>query len=105
MAAALLEADDLVFDGRAIARADAFDGAGVHRRAGQIGGDDGVGRFGRVGDVAGNLPRRDHLGQERERYGRVVARLHLEAVPLNRAAVEAGRGAGLEPSHGKPQTV
>ena len=45
VAAALLEADDLVFDRGAIARADALDGAGVHRRAVEIGGDDGVGRL------------------------------------------------------------
>ena len=43
VAAALLEADDLVFDRGTIARADALDGAGVHRRAIEIGGDDGVG--------------------------------------------------------------
>ena len=59
MPLALLEAHDLVLDGRAIARADAFDVAGIHRRAGEIRGDDGVGRFRGVGDVAGDLRRGD----------------------------------------------
>ena len=59
MPLALLEAHHLVFDGRAIARADALDVAGVHRRAGEVRGDDGVGRFRGVGDVAGDLRRGD----------------------------------------------
>ena len=31
--------------------------------------------------------------------------LHLEAVPANGAAVEPGRGAGLEPAHAQAQAV
>ncbi len=39
--------------------------------------------------------------RKRERHGRVVAGLHLEAVPVDGAAVEPGRGAGLEPAHAR----
>ena len=105
MALALLEAHHLVFDRRAIARADAPDVAGVHRRAGEVRGDDGVGRFGGVGDVADDLRRRDALGQEGERLRRVVALLHLEAVPGDGLAVEARRRSGLQPAHPEPEPV
>ena len=103
--AALLEANDLVLDGRAIARADALDGTRIHGRAGEIGGDDGVGRSGRVGDVAGNLGRRDAIGEEGERHRRLIDGLHLKLVPVDGPAVEAWRRAGLEASHAKPEPV
>ena len=45
------------------------------------------------------------VGQEGEGSGRVVAVLHLEAVPVDGAAVEPGRGAGLEPAHAQAQAV
>ena len=105
VAAALLEAHDLVLDRGTVARADALDGAGVHRRAGEVALDDGVGRGIGVGDVAGDLRRRDRLGEEREGPGRAVAVLHFESVQANGAAVEAGRGAGLEPAHGEAERV
>jgi hypothetical protein len=56
---ALLEAHHLVLDRRAIARADAPDVAGIHRGAGEVRRDDGVGRFRGVGDVASDLWSRD----------------------------------------------
>ena len=37
--------------------------------------------------------------------GGIVARLHLQAVPVDGAAVEAGRRAGLEAPHAQPQAV
>ena len=43
----------------------------------------------------------DALGHERERRRRVVARLHLEPGPIDRAAVEPRRRAGLEPPERK----
>ena len=61
VAVALREAHHLVLDGRTIARADALDGAGVHRRAVEIARDDGVGRVGGVGDVASDLRRGDRI--------------------------------------------
>ena len=36
---------------------------------------------------------------------RIVAGLHLESVPVDGAAVEARRRAGLEPAHAKPEPV
>ena len=105
VAVALLEAHHLVLDRGAIARADTLDGARVHRRAGEISLDDGVGRCGRMGDVAGQLRRGDPFGEEGEGPGRVIAVLDLEPIPANGAAVEAGRGAGLEPAHAQAQSV
>ena len=51
----LRELDDLILDGRAIARADAFDDAGIHGRLVKIGPDD-LGRgVGRISDIARQL--------------------------------------------------
>ena len=47
----------------------------------------------------------DLVGEEGERARRVIAMLDLEAVPADGAAVEAGRGAGLEPAHAEPEPV
>ncbi len=43
--------------------------------------------------------------EEREGLGRIVAALHLEAAPIDGAAVEAGRRPGLEPAHAKAEPV
>ncbi len=45
------------------------------------------------------------LGEEREGLRRVVAVLDLETAPVDGAAVEAGRGPGLEPAHAQPEPV
>src|SRR4030095_13696408 len=58
-----------------------------------------------MGDVARESRRRDSLGEKREGPGRVVAILHCETVEADGAAVEAGRGAGLEPAHGEAESV
>ena len=92
------ELDDLVFDRRAVARADRLNLPAVHGRAVHVLADDAM-RLGRgVGDVAGDLRvvMRDALGAETERCGIVVAGLHGEARPVDGASVEAGRSAGLE---------
>ena len=57
------------------------------------------------GDVADDLRRRDRPGEERERRGRVVALLDFQACPIDGRAVQAGRGAGLQPAHGKAEAV
>ncbi len=105
MTAAFLEAHDLVLDRGTVAGAYALDGARVHRGAREIALDDGVGRGARMGDAADDLRRRDPVGEKREGPGRVVAVLHFEPVPANGAAVEAGRGAGLEPAHVKAERI
>ena len=105
VAAALLEAHHLVLDRGAVARACALDLARVHRRAAEVPLDDGVRCARRMRDAADHLRRRDRLGEEREGLGRIVAALNLESVPVDGAAVEAGRGAGLQPAHAKPEPV
>ena len=105
MAVALAEADDLVLDRGAIARAAALDLPGIHRRTMHVGPDDGVGGLGGAGDAALDLRILDAFGQRRERLRRLVAGLHLQARPVDGAAVEARRGAGLQPSERKADAL
>ena len=93
---ALGEAHDLVLDRRAVARTDAFDLAGVHRRPMEVGADDLVGGRRGLGDVAGDLRRGDRARQIGEGLGRLVAVLLLERAVVDRAAIEPRRRAGLE---------
>ena len=87
------EAHHLVFDGRAVARPPALDLAGVHRRAMQVGADQIVDRFIRVGDVAVHLRLRDAFGGEAERaagrHRRVAVRTCAKSMvrPLSRQGV------------------
>ena len=97
MARLVGEAHDLVLDRRAIARPGAFDLAGIQRCAVDIGGDDVMGRRAGIGDVAGDLRRRNPVGQGRERHRRIVAGLDFERRPVDGFAVEPRRRAGLEP--------
>ncbi len=90
--------DDLVFDRRAIARSDGLNLAAVHRRAVHVLADDAM-RFRRgPRDVAGHLRvvMRDALGAEAEGRGIDIAGLHLESRPVDGAAIEARRRAGLQ---------
>ena len=64
MAAAILEAHHLVFDGWAIARADALDLARIHRRAMDIRRDNRMRLGGGIGDVARDLRNRDPIIQK-----------------------------------------
>ncbi len=86
------KAHDLVLDRRAVARAGRGDLPGIHGRAGEIGADDGVRRLGRAGDGAGDLARGDLVGEEGERHRRIVGRLLLQAIPVDRSAEKAGPG-------------
>ena len=92
------EADDLVLDRRAVARAAALDLPGIHRRPVQIGPDEVVRGRRRAGDAAGNLRVVDALGQEGKRLRRLVAGLHLHRDQSMVRAVESRRRAGLEPA-------
>ncbi len=60
-----------------------------------------MGRRGRRGDVTRHLRCDDPVGHKRERRWRVVARLNVEPGPVDRAAVEARRGSGLEAAERK----
>ena len=64
-----------------------------------------MGRFVGVGDVADGLRHVDPAGQEGEGGRRIVAVLHLQAAPVDRAAVEARRRAGLEPAERQAEAV
>ena len=89
--------DDLVFDGRAVARPDRLNLPAVHGRAVDVFADDAVGLRRGLGDVAGHLDRvRDALGTEAERRRIGVAGLRLKPRPVDGAAVEARRRARLE---------
>ena len=98
------ETDDLVFDGGAVARADAFDLASEHGAAVDVGLDEGEGFGGGCRDVAGDLAEGRNpgcfavlrRGAEAEGGGVGVAGLGLKARPVDRPAVEARGCAGLE---------
>ncbi|MNF42940.1 hypothetical protein D3C84_240100 [compost metagenome] len=98
------EAMDLVLDGRAIARADAFDHTGIHRRAIKIAGDDFVGSCIGVGDPAAHLPRMLFLGtEERHHRDRGIAGLFGHHREIHRTAIDAWRGAGLQATDAQGQ--
>ncbi|MCY1349285.1 hypothetical protein D9M69_354670 [compost metagenome] len=88
---------DLVLDRRAVARADALDHPGIHRRAIQVAGDDLVGARVGVGDPAADLPRvlvaRAEEGHHRDRRVAGLLGHHRE---VHRTAVDARWGAGLQ---------
>ena len=104
MAVALAEFDDLVFDRRTIARAAARDLSGIHRRAMHVGADDLVRRFDRARDAAFDLRIVDARRQHRERLRRIVAGLHLEAGPIDGAAIEPRRRAGFQTAEGEAES-
>ena len=111
------EADDLVFDGGAVAGADAFDDAGVHGGLVEIGADDVVGVRRGVGDPARHLFHVEH-GVCPAIEGEGIERITAEGVAeiaeggsggitvlafalgeVDAATVEAARRAGFEASH------
>ena len=78
---ALCEAHHLVLDRRTVARTGALDLTGIHRRAMKIGANDLVGRRSCLGNVTGDLRRRDLARQIREGHRRPYRR---PAVPRHR---------------------
>src|SRR3546814_4591231 len=97
VAVLVLEAVDLVFDAWAIARADALDHPGKHRRAVEAAADNVV-RFGVGGrQMAGHLARMlATRADKRKHRRRRIAWLRRQDVPVDRAAVKARRRAGLQ---------
>ena len=89
------EAHDLVFDGRAVARTHSLDLARVHGRAVRIFADQPHGLRRGARKVAVDLPQRKLAGAEAERRGLNVAGLLLEVGPVDGAAVQSRRSAGL----------
>ena len=93
VAVAIAEADDLVLDRGAIARPDALDLAGIHRRAMHVGADHLMGRRRGAGDAALDLRRRDPVGHHRKRLWRIIAGLHFDRRPVDGATIEPWRRA------------
>ena len=71
----------------------------------QIAPDERVARRRGLGDAAVDLRRLDPGRQKGEGSGGLVARLDLQPGPVDGAAVEPRRRAGLEPAHGKAQRL
>src|SRR5574337_1009703 len=92
------ETHHLVLDRRAVTRPDAFDLAGIQRRAVQGTADDLVRALAGVSDPAADLARvfvaRAEVGEHRRRR---VARLLVQAAEVDAAAVDARWRAGLQP--------
>src|SRR5260370_12469601 len=97
--------DDLVFNARAVARANGLDLSRIHRRVMNVLRDNTVSLGWREGDVAGHLPLLDVFGTEAERRRVGIARLHLKARPVNAASIEARRRAGLEAASAQAQQL
>ena len=97
MAVAIGEADHLVLDRRTIAWAAPGDRARIDGGAMRIRLDDAMGLGGGAGDVARELRRRDRGRHRGEEFRLWIAKLDLEALPVDGCAVEPGRGSGLEP--------
>ena len=97
------EADDLVLDRRAIARPGAADLAGIDRRAMQVGADQIVAGGAGMGQMTGDLRRRNPLGHIGEGRRFIVARLDFEPGPVDGPAVQARRRSRLEPPQRKPE--
>jgi hypothetical protein len=93
---------DLVFDGRAVARANPLDDAGEHRRAVQAAANDVVGTLVGVGDPAARLARMDRLrAHEGEDRWRRIAGLLDQPRKIDGAAVDSRRRPGLQPADGQ----
>jgi hypothetical protein len=84
------KAMNLVFDARAIARADAFDDACEHRRAIEPGANDVVRALVRVRDPARHLARmhRSRAHEAEHRFG-IVARLNADLRVIDGFAINA----------------
>ena len=98
MAFAVAELDDLVLDRRAVARPDAFDRAGIHGRAAEIGTDQFMRRRHGAGYSAMDLRIEDAVGHQRERHWIIVRCLAFQRRPIDGSTVEARGRPGLEPS-------
>ena len=105
MAGLVGEADDFVFDGRAVARAARLNLAGVHRSAVQIGADEFVNGFVGVRDPARQLIAGDFFGEEAEGLRIVVAGLNFAAAVIDGAAVQSAGCAGFEASEFEAEAV
>ena len=94
------KAVDLVLDGRAIARAHAFDVTGEHGRAVKTTADDVVGFFGGAGHVAADLLRVLVPAADKGHHrGRIVTPLLLHRGEIHGAGVNTRRCTGFQAAH------
>src|SRR5208282_5246150 len=79
----------------------------IHRRAMHVLTNDAMRLFGRKSDVAGHLRvMMRHSSRAEAEWSRIqIARLPLEARPLNGASVEPRRRPGLEPASAQPELL
>src|SRR2546425_742474 len=103
MPLAVGEALDFVLDGRAVPNARRVDDPGVEWRAIEVRPDDLVRLWRRVREMARDLREREALGRPVKRPRLGVAPLLREPRVLDRRALEARRGAGLEPPEREPE--
>ena len=95
---------NLVFDRRAVTRADTFDHARIHRRTIQVGGNDLVRTGVGVGNPATDLTRMLLLAtEERHQRDRRIARLFGHQREIHRTPINARRSAGFQPSNPQRQ--
>src|SRR5581483_11177916 len=97
------ELHNLVFDGRAVTRADTFNLPRIERRPVHVLADDAMGLSICITDPADRLRLGDGLGAEAEWRRDGVARLHLKSRKVDGPGVEARRRSGLEACNFKPQ--
>src|SRR5579864_6015065 len=105
MSLTLAEPDDFILDRGAVARANAFDLPGIHRRAMQICSNDRVGCNRGAGNVAWTLWCGDTGGQIGKWNGRIIPGLSLQTRPINRSPVKTRWGSGFQPPQGKTHAL
>ena len=95
------ELHDLVFNRRAVARADTLNLPGIERRAVNVLANHAVRFVVGQGNPADGLFLRNGVRAEAEGRGHGIAGLHFELRKVNGAAVEARRRSGLQAAHFK----
>src|SRR5687768_16183619 len=98
MAFLVRETHHLVFECRAIAGANSGDLAIEKWRLPDVCTNEFVDTVAGVKHVTGDLRSIELSGRERERNRRIVTRLDLETRKVDRSAVQARRGPGLQPT-------
>lgn len=98
------EANDFVFDARAVAGSETFDLAAIHGGLVEVLADRVVSTGVGVGDMARDLAEVSEIrGKEGEGEGRIVAGLFFEDIEADGLAIEARRGSGFEADQGQAE--
>ena len=90
------EPHDFIFDRRTVTGARRLDLPAVHRRAMEIGPNQGMGVFIGFRQPAGDLWLSDGIRQKGKRLGQGVSRLLRAARKIDRASIQAARSARFE---------